>query len=198
MAEHGVRQFLDLGSGLPGAGNTPQVAQRVAPGAKIVCVDIDPVVVAHGELILQDSPDAVIMRRDLRDVDDVLNDRRTRELLDFSQPVGILMCAVNHFIGAESDLFSVIARYRDATIPGSFLAISHLTSDERTQVGDVVERYRATPVEIHPRSKDEIGAMFAGYRLLDPGVVATWAWRPEIQPDTTAEPALYAAVGERA
>jgi SAM-dependent methyltransferase len=197
MADQGIRQFLDLGSGVPTAGNTHEVAQRAALGSRVVYVDCEPVAVAHGELILQDNPDAVILRADLCDAGQVLDHPETRRLIDFDRPVGIIMSAVLHFVPDEWDPLALIARYRDATVPGSCIALSHVSTDERQEVDEVVRQYRQTCMPVFARTRVEVAGLFDGYRLFEPGVVATSAWRPETAPPDTGSPVTFAGVGLR-
>lgn len=198
LVRNGVRQFIDLGSGIPTVGNTHEVAQRVDPDARVVYVDNEPVAVAHGELILQDNRNAGILRADVRDADDVLKHDVTRELVDFDQPVAILAFAVLHFIPDEQDPYGLVATYRDATAPGSYLAISHLTSDRRPEVGDVSEEYRRAANPVTVRDRAAITRFFDGYDLAAPGVVVARDWQPEIELDYDATSSTYGAVGRKA
>jgi SAM-dependent methyltransferase len=197
LAEQGVRQFIDLGSGIPTVGNTHEVAQRIDPGARVVYVDNEPVAVAHSELILEDNKNAAILRADVRDVHAVLNDPVTRGLIDFDEPVGILMFAVLHFVPDREDPYRLVSRYRDATVPGSYLIVSHVTSDGRPEFDDVIEQYRQSANPITERDRVEIERMFTGYDLVEPGVVFTRQWRPEIELEYSNPSPIYAAVGLR-
>ena len=197
LAERGIRQFVDLGSGIPTVGNTHDVAQRIDPGARVVYVDNEPVAVAHSELILQDNENADILREDVRDVSAVLRHPVTRRLIDFDQPVAILMFAVLHFVPDAEDPYRLVARYRDATVPGSCLAISHGTADGRPEMTDVVAQYRNTANPVTERNMDEVVRLFSGYELVPPGVVFTREWRPEIELEYSAPSPIYGGVGLR-
>lgn len=195
LAEQGVRQFIDLGSGIPTVGNTHEVAQRIAPAARVVYVDNEPVAVAHSELILQDNANAGVIRADVRDADLVLKHDVTRQLLDFDQPVAILAFAVLHFLVDADDPHGLVLRYRDTCASGSFLAVSHVTTDGREDVGDVVAEYRRAASQVASRSRADVTRFFEGYRLLDPGVVVARDWRPEVELDYDAVSPIYAGVG---
>lgn len=197
LAEQGVRQFIDLGSGIPTVGNTHEVAQRIDPGARVLYVDNEPVAVAHSELILEDNKDAAILRADVRDVHAVLNDPVTQGLIDFDEPVGILMFAVLHFVPDELDPYRLVSRYRDATVPGSYLIVSHVTSDGRPEFDDVIEQYQASANPVTERNRTDVERLFTGYDLVEPGVVFTREWRPEIDLDYSNSSPIYGGVGLR-
>ena len=179
LSAAGVRQFLDLGSGIPTVGNVHEIAQRADPAARVVYVDHDSVAVAHGQLLLQDTPGVDVVLADLRDPDSVLTSPITRQLLDLDQPVGLLMVCVVHFLAPEDDPVGVIGRFRAALAPGSYLALSHLTADSAAaQMNGLVEVMRAGHQPIHPRSRAQITDLFTGFDLAEPGVVSIAEWRP--------------------
>jgi hypothetical protein len=204
LTEAGITQFLDLGSGIPTAGNVHDVARRHAPDARVVYVDIDPVAVAHGEAILAGDAGSVVLRGDLREADRLLADPSVTDLLDFDQPIAVLMVAVLHFVPDEADPAGLIGYYRDATVPGSYLVVSHGTAE-----GDAGQDARATVrtaadnrIAITLRGRDEVAGLFRRYELVPPGIVYTPQWRPEAgAPDAfDADPsrsATLAAVGVR-
>ncbi|GAA0503608.1 hypothetical protein GCM10011581_26220 [Saccharopolyspora subtropica] len=200
--KRGVRQFLDLGSGIPTVDNVHEVAQREAPGARVVYVDTDPVAVAYSKNLLVGNPDADIVRADLRDPDQVLGAPEVAELLDLAQPVALMMVAVLHFIGDEDQPGRIIARYRDALAPGSFLVISHATAEGRPDVAgshaDLYRRRTTTPLTMRPKA--QILAFFEGFELVDPGLVHLPLWRPASADDVGAHPERFtglAGVGRR-
>jgi hypothetical protein len=197
LTEQGIRQFIDLGSGIPTVGNTHEVVQRIDPGARVVYVDNEPVAVAHSELILQDNENADILRADIRDVRGVLEHQVTRRLIDFDQPVAVLMFAVLHFVPAEEQPYRLVARYRDATSPGSYLAVSHVTSDGRPEFDDVIAQYQGSASPVTERNRADVTRLFDGYDLVSPGVVFTRQWRPEIELDYSRPSPIYGAVGQR-
>jgi hypothetical protein len=197
LAEQGVGQFIDLGSGIPTVGNTHEVVQSVDPGARVLYVDNEPVAVAHSEMILQDNETAAILRADIRDVHTVLNSSTTRRLIDFDEPVAILAFAILHFMSDHEDPYWLMNRYRDATVPGSYLAVSHITQDGRPGVGRLIQEYEESVTGVTDRDRDRMLRFFAGYDLVEPGVVFTREWRPEIELDFGNASPLYGAVGQR-
>ncbi|HVV23128.1 MAG TPA: SAM-dependent methyltransferase [Pseudonocardiaceae bacterium] len=198
LALDGVRQFIDLGSGIPTVGNTHEAVQRIDPAARVVYVDNEPVAVAHSELILQDNPTAGILRADIRDADAVLKSDLTRELVDFDQPVAILAFAVLHFMPDDQDPYGLVATYRNATAAGSYLAVSHATGDGRPEVDGVIAEYRRASTPVTVRDKAAVTRFFDGYDLLDPGVVFARDWQPEIELDYDALSLAYGGVGRKA
>ena len=200
LAGQGVRQFLDLGSGIPTVGNTHEVAQRIAPGAKVLYVDNEAVAVAHSELILQDNPDADILRADITDPGSVLDHPRTRALLDFDQPVGVLMFAILHFVPDTANPWGLVGAYRDATVPGSYLAMSHGTADHRPdEMGTLVNQYQQTANPVSLRTHAEVARLFDGYELVEPGVVLGPMWRPEVEPSGGEQVSvIYGGIGRKA
>lgn len=179
LVDAGVRQFLDLGSGIPTVGNVHEIAQQADPEARVVYVDYEPVAVAHSELILRGNDRVGVVQADLRDPDSILTSPTTRRLLDLDQPLGLLMVCVVHFVPDDADPMGLIGRFRDALAPGSYLGLSHLTADSgATEMDALVEVMRGSRDPIHPRSKTQIAEMFTGFELLDPGVVSVADWRP--------------------
>jgi len=197
LVEQGIRQFIDLGAGIPTVGNTHEVAQRIDPGVKVVYVDNEPVAVAHSELILQDNENAGTLREDVRDATAVLRHPVTRRMIDFDEPVAILAFAVLHFVPDDQEPYRLMARYRDATVPGSYLAISHGTSDGRPEIADAVTVYRNTASPVTERTRAEVTRFFDGYDLVSPGLVFTREWRPEIELTYRQSSPIYGAVGQR-
>ncbi|MFI9818194.1 SAM-dependent methyltransferase [Saccharothrix variisporea] len=181
MVDQGVRQFLDIGSGIPTVANVHEVAQDADPTCRVVYVDRDPIAVAHSELMLADNDRAEIVAADLRDVDGVLGSPEAQRLLDFSQPVGMLMLLLLHWVPDEWKPRELLARYVDALPSGSFLAISHVSADT---MGDPL--YRAAEVinssgsadQLTIRTHGEVLELLDGYELLDPGLVGCAEWRP--------------------
>jgi hypothetical protein len=198
LAESGIDQFLDLGSGIPTVGNTHEVVQEINPACRVVYVDQEAVAVAHSELLLAGNDRAGIVRADVRRPDDVLGDPKTRALLDFSRPVAVLMFAVVHFMDTDDHPNEVIKAYRDATVPGSCLALSHITAEGRPDMIDAVAEYgsKAT-MEGKLRGHEEILTFFDGYELVEPGVVFTPQWRGELNVVEPWRSAVYAGVGKR-
>ncbi|MGF6881868.1 SAM-dependent methyltransferase [Nocardia sp. GAS34] len=180
VQEAGIDQFLDLGSGIPTAGNVHEIAQRLRPGTRVVYVDIDPVAVSASRQLLADNPDATAIRADLTDVEEILAAPEVAGLLDLSRPVAVLLVSVLHFVPESADPAAGIARLREAMAPGSYLAISHFTDEGRE--GDaqrIVAMSRQTPTTTTPRSRAQIEALFDGFTVLEPGMVDVSTWRPE-------------------
>ena len=189
LADAGARQFIDLGSGLPTQGNVHEIAQAAAPGSRVVYVDNDPMVVAHSRALLA-GDNTVAIEGDLRQPDKVLGHPEVRELIDFGQPVALLLLAILHFVPDDEDPFGIVARYRDALPAGSHLAISHGTRDipqrpdlspeEMADMGAKVEQlYQLTTASLVTRTRAEVERFFDGLELLEPGVVEIQRWRPD-------------------
>ena len=169
-ADWGIRQFIDVGAGLPTQRNTHQAAAEEAAGCRVVYVDNDPYVVEQGSDILGGARDTAVIMADLRAPDEVLNHPRTRELIDFARPVGLLMVAVTHFVPDNDDPWGLLNRYRDAVVSGSYLALSAVTSDNQfrpagANVGRIYAASTAPPVA---RTRDEIRRFFAGWEIVPP------------------------------
>jgi SAM-dependent methyltransferase len=182
MLSQGVRQFLDLGSGFPNMANTHQIAHRVDPDARVVYVDLDPVVSTHAAALLA-GPNVATVTADLRQPDQVLGDKQVRELLDFDRPVGIMFICMLHCLWNEEDPWGIVRRFRDAVAPGSQLAISHMTDEAHPQAAERLfqisqEMHFSTP--LLSRSRADIMRFFDGFTLVEPGLVAPAQWRPEL------------------
>lgn len=176
----GVEQFLDLGSGIPTAGNVHEVVAKERPGARTVYADCDPVAVAHSAALLAATAHVSVLHADLRDPDAVLAQAARAGGLDLGRPVGVLLVSVLPFVPDEDDPPAIVAAYREATVPGSYLAISHGTNDYRPkQVGEVENVYARTTQPGVFRSAEQVGRLFAGYELLEPGLVDAVRWRPD-------------------
>jgi hypothetical protein len=202
LARSGVRQFIDLGSGIPTQGNVHEVAQAAIPQARVVYVDKDPVAVAHSTTLLADNPCADIVDADIRRPADVLASPQVRELIDFDQPVAVLMVAILHFVAPEENPAGIVAAYRDALPEGGWLALSHATNQDRPDTAAAVTqlyRSRATsPVTV--RSHEEIQDLFTGFELTEPGLVHVPLWRPDEKEDIPEHPSeywVYAGVGRK-
>jgi SAM-dependent methyltransferase len=182
MLSRGVRQFLDLGSGLPNMANTHEIAHRRAPEARVVYVDIDPLVSTHAAALMA-GPDVLTLRADLREPEQVLGDSRVRDLLDFDQPVGIMFMCVLHCLWEKEDPWGVVGRFRDAVAPGSYLALSHMTREAHPEAAEGL--FRMTQ-ELHwntpliSRDRSDIERFFNGFTLVEPGLVAPAQWRPDL------------------
>ena len=184
LSSQGIDQFLDLGSGIPNAGNTHDVALSLNPDARVAYVDVDPVAVAHSTVLLQDVPNATIVHADLRDPETILTRSEVPAFLDLSRPVGVIMLAVLHFLTEDDDAPGVVSAYREATAPGSYLVISHGTRDYvPAQAKEAEGVYQRASHRLTFRSHAGVLGLFDGYELAEPGLVDIINWRPELSPD---------------
>ena len=194
--QHGVRQFLDIGSGLPTGDNTHEVAQRLAPDSRVVYVDNDPVVLAHARALLTSTPEGKtdVILADLRDPEAIL--KQAARTLDVSQPVAIVLIGVLHFIDEDADPYAIVTRLMDAVAAGSFLVIGHAASDIRS--AEMQQGYQAynerSPVKITPRSRQQIDRLVAGLEPVGPGVVTLGQWFEPGQLGDRAELVGYAGI----
>ena len=194
----GVRQFIDIGSGLPTVGNTHEVVRRVVPNARVVYVDNDPMVLAYGKTLLGDDRNATVILADIREPEAVLGNTELRGLIDFTEPVGLLITAVLHFVSDENDPAKLISRYMAALAEGSYLALSHLTADQKPvlAVQTLVEVGLRAAGGGYLRSKTEVRELFEGLEIVPPYAGAdpdlTWVglWDCE-------DPALADSEGSR-
>jgi hypothetical protein len=202
LIDQGVRQFLDLGSGIPTLGNVHEVAQKAAAEARVVYVDIDPVAVAHSRHILAGNANAAVLGDDLRNVESVLASEEVSRLLDLDQPVAVLMLAVLHFVPDADDPAGIVARFRDNLAPGSYLALSHGSQEGmRREVAEVGrEQFTRTSTPFVDRDRAEVTSFFDGFDLVDPGIVWSVEWRPEHPDEVGDRPersATYVGVGRK-
>lgn len=195
----GIRQFLDLGSGIPTRGNVHEVAHAIAPQTRVAYVDNESVAVAHGRQLLADIPEATVTQADLRHPEQVLDADGVVGLLDFDQPIAILMVAVLHFVSDDARPVELVARYRAAVPAGSMLVISHVSDDQPTEElaaphRAVAEVYRETSNPAYLRDRPSIRALFGDATLVDPGLVDALHWRPDDPPDPGDHCGFYAGV----
>jgi hypothetical protein len=182
-AEAGIRQFLDIGTGLPSASNVHEVAQRAAPSSRIVYVDNDPLVLAHAQALLTSGPEGrtAYIHADLRQPEKILAHPVTREVLDFTQPVALMLLAILHLIPDEDKPTEIVATLLDAMPPGSYLVASHGTAEHDPAAAAAAERvFREAGLSFHLRDTDDFARLaFPGLELVPPGVVLVSEWRPE-------------------
>ncbi|MGN5381607.1 translation initiation factor IF-2 [Streptomyces sp. MUSC 14] len=181
VAETGIRQFLDIGTGLPSADNTHEVAQRIAPEARIVYVDNDPLVLAHARALLTSTPEGRTdyLDEDLRNVDAILE--HASRTLDFGEPVALMLLGVVIFVGDDEDPYGLVRQLTDRLPAGSHLVLSHtVTSPSMPDVDEAVRFWNenGTP-KLTQRTPEDVARFFDGLELLDPGVVSCSRWRPE-------------------
>ena len=178
LRDNGIRQFLDVGTGLPTTPNTYEVAQAGHPDARVVYVDNDPVVFLHAESLMADNQTTTVVRADLRNVEEVL--AATGKLLDLTKPVGLLFVACLHNIPDHDDPAGIVARYLTALAPGSYLVISHVTDElDPDRMHAITAEYAKRGTVFVGRGKDAIQRLFNGADLVDPGVVIISYWRPD-------------------
>jgi hypothetical protein len=202
-AEAGIRQFLDIGTGLPTTNNVHEVAQAVIPSAHVVYVDNDPMVLAHAQALLTSAPEGrtAYIHADLRDPNAILSDPATRDVLDFSQPIALVLVAILHFVSDEDKPAEIIATLLDALPPGSYLAASHLTMEHDPDVTAAGQRtMREAGITMRKRDSDEFARLvFSGLELVPPGVVLVSEWRPTSSGPrpTSAEVSCYGGVARK-
>jgi hypothetical protein len=181
LAEHGVRQFLDIGTGIPTEPNLHQVAQRVAPDARVVYCDNDPIVLAHAAALLRGTDEGVTeyLQADVRDPDGILEG--ARKVLDFSRPVALSLIALLHFVSDEDGAYELVARLLSELPSGSYLVVTHATADFTPEESKAAtEKLKAAGVTLALRSREEFTRFFDGLELVGPGVEVPHLWHPEL------------------
>jgi hypothetical protein len=207
MVGSGVRQLLDVGSGIPTEGNVHEIAQAIAPESRVVYVDIDTVAVAESLEILKDNDLATAVRADLNDPQAIFDHPAVRRLLDFDQPVGLVLASVLHFVPDDAQAFGVVAQLLDPLPAGSYLAISHAAaetyladSEQSKIVADVYQRRAA--IGGAARTRSDVERFFTGAELVDPGVVWVTEWQADadVHPEFAEHPersGVWAGVGHK-
>lgn len=184
----GIRQFLDLGSGVPTAGNVHEVARQVAPDARVVYVDVDPVAVTEGQQIMAGDEQTVVLQEDARRPERIVGHPAVRGLLDFDRPIGVVLASLLHFIPDADDPYAVVAALRDAVAPGSYLAVSHITATGQPRVAAKVAAADQQALFAIPRPPAALDGFFAGFELVAPGLVPVERWRPDPSADPVSGP----------
>jgi len=185
VAQAGIRQFLDVGTGIPTEPNLHQVAQEVAPDAKVVYADNDPIVLRHAEALLHGSAEGTTdyVHADVRDPDTIL--RLAGDSLDLTQPIALSLVALTHYLDDAADgadVYGLLKRYVEALAPGSCLVLSQVTQDISPEgVEKAAELFRRSGTPFFPRTHAEFSRFFDGLELFDPGVVSVFEWRPEAE-----------------
>jgi O-methyltransferase involved in polyketide biosynthesis len=198
-AEQGIRQFLDIGAGLPSADNVHEVAQAAAPDSRIVYVDNDPIVLVHARALLTSSPEGEThyIDADLRDTKQVLAE--ARQVLDFSQPVAVMLLSVLHFVTDEQDPAGIIRSVMEPLAPGSYLALGHHTAD----IFPELEEFARYLSRLNPeytatlRTRDQVAALFGDLELVPPGLVQISQWRPDSGYDADLPAALWGGLAAK-
>ncbi|WP_432840529.1 SAM-dependent methyltransferase [Dactylosporangium sp. CA-092794] len=197
----GVRQFLDIGSGIPTEGNVHEIAREADPQARVVYVDIDPTAVVHARQILTGDPRTAVVQADLHEADRILDDPQVRAQLDFDRPVCLLLIAMLHFVPDTPELRAALRRYHDTLAPGSLLAVSHATASARpAEMRRLADLYTRTGTSMVVRDGPELLGLLDGWELVEPGMVFSPQWRPDLADPPVEDPASYAtlaAVWER-
>ena len=198
-AQAGVRQFLDIGTGIPAADNTHEVAQDVAPECRVVYVDNDPIVLSHARALLTSEPGGATayLDQDLRNVTEII--RAAAGPLDFTEPVAVMLIGILHCIPDEDDPAGVIRQLMDAVPSGSYLAISHPATDINSPgVGRLASRLNELmPVKLRFRARAEVARFFDGLELVEPGLVRAPEWRPDSDADLDNPAAVWAGVARK-
>ncbi|MBL7489785.1 SAM-dependent methyltransferase [Frankia sp. AgB1.9] len=204
-AEAGVRQFLDIGTGIPTRPNLHEVAQSAAPQSRLVYVDNDPIVLAHARALLVSSPQGATayLDADFREPQRILTSPEVVEILDLAEPVGLSLGALLPFIPEQADPEGIVRQLMDALPSGSYLTLTYLTTDfSPTEVTRTVDIYRAQDIPVHPRTHDDVLRFFGGFDLVDPGLTPLHRWRPDtgtaVQPEAEEGGQLaYAGVARK-
>jgi hypothetical protein len=201
VREAGIRQFLDIGTGIPTAGNVHEVAQAAAPESRVFYVDNDPVVLAHARALMTSHPAGAtaFIQADLREPGKILADPALRATLDLGRPVALMLVAVLHFLSDADGARGIVAELVDALPSGSYLTISHLTADfDPGEAAAALAAGQGSGVTYVPRSRAEVTGFFAGLDLVDPGVVPLLAWHPDGgTPQDPYAARMYAAMGRK-
>ncbi|MFI5647798.1 SAM-dependent methyltransferase [Kitasatospora sp. NPDC051705] len=197
--EHGIRQFLDIGTGIPTSPNVHEIAQAVAPDARVAYVDNDPIVLTHARALMSSTAEGrtCYVDADFRDPASILDDPRLREVLDLSRPVALSLVAIVHCVLDADDPQGIVRRFMDALAPGSMLVLTVFTGDtDPVGVGGVGREYNARGIPLQIRDKAETEAFFDGYELLEPGVALVHRWHPDpdAEPVRDQDIAMYAGV----
>jgi hypothetical protein len=199
LGGQGIRQFLDIGTGIPTANNTHEVAQRIAPDSRIVYVDNDPVVLSHAKALLKSTPEGACayLDADLRDPDAIL--AGAAQTLDFGQPVAVMLIAVMHFVGDDAQASAIMRRLTAACVPGSYVALSHAASDiDAAQMAEMIRRLNESTAEKTTlRDRGGVTRLFDGLELVEPGVIRAAEWRPDSDLEAASPAALWGGVARK-
>ncbi|WP_367321508.1 SAM-dependent methyltransferase [Streptomyces sp. HUAS ZL42] len=199
VAEGGIRQILDIGTGLPTEPNVHQIARAIAPETRIAYVDNDPIVSVHSMALMSDEAETSVVLADLRDPRAVLDHPDVRKAIDFDQPLALLLVAVLHFITDAEDPDGILATLRDALPTGSYLVLSHATVDiHDNDREDAVKVYNSATATLNPRPRGRVLDFFGDFTLVDPGLVLVPDWRPEEAPEPGTPPiGIYGGVARK-
>jgi hypothetical protein len=181
LAARGIRQYIDLGTGIPTSPNVHEVTRQVLPDARVVYVDNDAVVTAHNRALQATTPGVAAVHGDIRRPGEILAHPDLLSMIDFAQPVAVLFVAVLHFVTPQEDPTAIVAAFRDRMAPGSYLVISHGVSDgtDPLTVDKITSAYSGATAAVTPRTSSEVKAFFDGCELIEPCLVDVTRWRPE-------------------
>jgi O-methyltransferase involved in polyketide biosynthesis len=195
-ARAGIRQFIDIGAGLPSPGNVHQVAQEIAPGARVVYVDNDPIVLTHGRALLADNASTTVLSGDVRGLDQLFERPELLDLIDFDQPVAVLLVAVLHFVSDEQ-AHQAVRQVLERVAPGSYLLLSNSTFEGNPErAAEAAKTWDKTASPIRLRGRAAVTELFEGWELLEPGVEFVPLWRPDGPTDGSTR-WMYAGVGRK-
>ncbi len=182
-AEAGIRQIIDLGTGLPTQGNVHEIAHELAPGTRVVYVDNDPIVLAHGEALLAKDPNTTFILADMRDPKTILSDPKLTSMIDFSEPVAVLFVSVLQFVPDDEEAAEIVRSFRDMTCAGSHVVISTITSTDQdpAKVKTITDAYQGSSAPAVLRTRDRIERLFGGTDLIEPGLVPAPRWHPDLR-----------------
>ena len=201
VGEAGIRQIIDIGTGIPSAGNVHQVAGQIAPGTRVVYVDNDPIVHVHANALLTGTGTTSIVLADLRDPAAILAHPRVSALIGSGRPAALLLVAITHFLTDAEDPAAIIGVFRDALPPGSYLALSHATGDFQPEAArDAAAVYDRATSSVTLRSHAQVAALFTGWDLVEPGLVQVPLWRPDgklPRPKELARAWIYGGVARK-
>jgi SAM-dependent methyltransferase len=181
LVDAGIRQFLDVGSGIPTVGNVHEIAERAAPGVRVLYVDIDPIAVAHTQAILAGHPNVRALQADLRRPIEIIDHPDATDLLDFSEPIAVMLLSVLHFIPDADNPERILRQLRDALVAGSYIALSHaIPVAERAEAFEAVRQLsEQTPTPWHLRSQEQVTRLLTGLDIVEPGIVTIADWHPD-------------------
>ncbi|MDQ0809124.1 hypothetical protein QFZ63_000838 [Streptomyces sp. B3I7] len=198
LAHQGVRQFLDIGTGIPTEPNLHQIVQGITPDARVIYVDNDPIVLRHAEALLDSTPEGrtAYLHADVREPERIL--ARAREHLDFERPIGLSLIALLPFVADGHDPYEIVATLTEPLAAGSHLVISHVTGEFQPEIWDRVDAiYRAGGTPVEARSRAEVTRFFDGFELCEPGVELATRWRPDPDAPARRDQPLYVGVGRK-
>lgn len=200
VAKEGIRQFLDIGTGIPTRPNLHEIAQQLAPETRVVYVDNDPIVLVHARALMVSSEEgrSEYIEADIRRPESILTEPVLQQTLDLTQPVGLTLIAILMLLADEDDPWDMVARYRDAMPSGSIMAITHPTADFNPgEVNQAVAAARGAGMTFQDRGRDEVARFFGDWELLEPGLVPVSAWRPDSPVDAPEAAYYWAGVARK-